>query len=262
MKCMSCEAEISPKWKYAIENNICPFCGQPIMDELLKNLLTTLQDVMDNLNQYPAYVEDLMLINYNYIKIDSPNLVSYVPADLLKGAAKQKTFEKVDGKKQVIKVESDGKEQEVVVEQIQSEERTNLFAKRAEAVKPNLDGFNSIAEKTEHLRKMAQKIRKAGMSDYQPITQEMMDGADPEDVAEMQQLISENDIIASALPTQSSDDGDEIPSVVLAMASKANGNGGQKSSAADIAKLQRMYGGLEQSSKNFQSGSKGSFSRS
>ena len=258
---MSCEAEISPKWKHAVENNICPFCGQPIMNELLKNLLTTLQDVMDNLKEYPLYVDDLLLINYNYIKTDSPDLVSYVPADLLRGAVKQKNTERVDPKKQVIKVESDGKEQEVVVEQIQSEERTNLFAKRAEAVKPNLDGFKSVVEKTEHLRKMAQKIRKAGMSDYQPITQEMVDGSDPESVAEMQQLISENDIINSSLQQSSSDDDDEIPSVVLAMASKSGSGAGAKSSA-DLAKLQKMYGGLNQSNKNFQSGSKGSFSRS
>ena len=43
-------------------------------------------------------------------------------------------------------------EQEVSVEKIQSEERTNEFYKRAEAVKPNIEGFSSVSEKTQHLK--------------------------------------------------------------------------------------------------------------
>ena len=42
MKCTSCEREIDPKWRHAIDTNLCPFCGLFIMEERLKDLFFSL----------------------------------------------------------------------------------------------------------------------------------------------------------------------------------------------------------------------------
>ena len=67
MKCISCDSEINPKWKHAIEQNSCPYCGQHIMDENLKSLLSVLTDAMERMQEYPDQLNDWMLFNYNFI---------------------------------------------------------------------------------------------------------------------------------------------------------------------------------------------------
>lgn len=42
MQCMYCCAKINTKWKYAIDNNICPVCGKTIVDDNLKYLYSSL----------------------------------------------------------------------------------------------------------------------------------------------------------------------------------------------------------------------------
>ena len=68
MKCTSCDTDINPKWLHAISNNVCPNCGQHIMQEHLKNLLTSLRETMEKLQEYPNEVDDWMLSNFNFIK--------------------------------------------------------------------------------------------------------------------------------------------------------------------------------------------------
>jgi hypothetical protein len=82
----------------------------------------------------------------------------------------------------------------------------------------------------------------------------MMEDTDPEAVAEFQSLMSGNEI-ASALPDSGDD---EIPSVVLAMASRSKGS---KDSGTDLDKLRQQQARVAESARNFRSGSKGSFSR-
>jgi hypothetical protein len=267
MKCMSCEMEINPQWKHAIDINICPFCGQGIMEEHLKNLFTSLRKTMESLLEYPQQLNDWMLSNHNYIKTDAENLIEFVPKELLKDWKKEQEeedFLERKNKKFMVKVTTESGEEEVVAEKIQSEEKTNDFFKRAEAVKPNIDGYKSPAEKTEHLKKMAQQIKRAGASALTSetgagsfISPEMMESADPEAVAEFQSLISGGEV-ASALPDNGGDD--DIPSVVLAMANKAKG-GNNDSSGADLDKLRRLQDRVSASRNNFASGAKGSFSR-
>lgn len=71
MKCMSCEEEISTKWKYAIEQNNCPFCGKEIMDSKLQENLVSLKAILDELQTYQDQLNDWLRGNYNYIKADS-----------------------------------------------------------------------------------------------------------------------------------------------------------------------------------------------
>jgi hypothetical protein len=273
MKCMSCEMEINPKWKHAIDINVCPFCGQGIMEEHLKNLFSSLRVTMDSLLEYPNQLNDWILSNYSYIKTDSPDLKLYMPKEYAEEIRKQREDEmvaekkaqdkRVQDKKFVVKVETEHGEEEVVAEKIQSEEVTNDFSKRAEVIKPNIDKFKSVAEKTQHLKAMAQQIKRegatvinqAGLAGHLPA--EMIDHADPDAVAEFQAMMAGNEV-ASALP-DTSDGEDEIPSIVMAMASRAKG--GAKDPSADLAKLQNQQARVAESRKNFQSGAKGSFSR-
>lgn len=283
MKCISCDMEINTKWKHAIDINVCPFCGQGIMEENLKNLFSSLCDTMEQLTEYPDQLNDWLLSNHNYIKTDSEKLSSFLPKDFfdkIEEAALEKAqvlekskkhtddvddFEKRKNKKFTVKVATDsGGEEDIVAEKIQSEEKTNEFYKRAEAIKPNIEGFKSISEKTQHLKAMAQQIKREGATVMNQsgmagvISPEMMEMADPEAVAEMQAMMAGGDIVNSALPESEYGSDDDIPSIVLNMANKAQGSG--KSSQADLAKLQQLQNRVSGSRKNFLSGG-GGFSR-
>src|SRR5579885_95705 len=107
MKCITCEVEINPKWKHAIDINVCPFCGQHIMEEHLKNLLTSLGETMEKLQAYPQQLDDWLLSNYNYIKTDSPNLKMYLPKETVKELRKElDEAEFQEKKRSVVKVKN------------------------------------------------------------------------------------------------------------------------------------------------------------
>jgi hypothetical protein len=274
MKCMSCEAEINPQWKHAIDKNLCPFCGKDIMEEHLKNLFSSLRETMEQLQAYPDQLNDWMLSNHNYIKTDSPLINQYMPKEFAAEVKKQVEEEilvekkaadkKSAEKKFTVKVETEHGEEEVVAEKIQTEEATNEFFKRAETLKSGEGGFKSTAEKTQHLKAIAQQIKRegstvinqAGLASLLP--PEMIDNADPSAIAEFQSMMEGGEVVSS-LPDSGSD-GDDIPSVVLAMANRAKG--GAKDPNADLSKLQNQHARVAESRKNFQSGAKGSFSRS
>lgn len=270
MKCVSCETDIDPKWRHAIEMNICPFCGKPILEQHLKNLLTVLADTMKKLEEYPNQVNDWLFSNYNYIKTDSPNIVEYIPKEYMKeiiDEEKEKEFraKKERDKSYTVKVKTgNGEEEEVQVEKTQSEEETNEFFKRAEAIKPRLDGFKSAAEKTEHLKKLTDKIKKAGIpftsesgEFSSQISPEMMNNVDPNEVAELEAELSGG--IASSISDSSIDDEDDLPPAVEFMLSKTKTAGGY-SNEKDLATLHKMQAKINESKKAIRNG-KGGFSR-
>jgi len=274
---MSCEASINPKWKHAIDNNTCPCCGLFIMEEELKELLLSLGETINDLSKYQEQVDDWLLSNHNYIKTDSPNLVNYIPQDIMdqvkedaKEAAmnaikviKNKDFaeRKASGGKYTVKVETENGEQDVEVEKIQDEDTTNDFFKRAEAVKPNIDGFKDPADKTKKLKNLVQQIKKNGTGGMAGGGSAMSEYADPEAVAEMEGFISGGGEISSALSSDGGDD-DAIPSIVLSMANKARGNGNtSEANARDLQKLEALQSRTASARSNSLSG-KGAFSRS
>lgn len=260
MKCVSCEMEINPKWTHAIEMNVCPGCGNHIMDEHLKNLFVSLRDTMDKMKQYSDQLNDWMLSNHNYIKTDSALIVNYVPESFLKDFKKSSTKAQDNDRKFIVKMETGDGEEDVVAERIQSEERTNDFFKRAEAVKPRLDGFKTVSEKTQRLKELTQQIKKAGSTSVNDdgevtiMTPDMMDSANPEDIAEFQSMMEGNEITSSLAGS----DDEEIPFIVQQMAVKAGGN---RNASADLYKLQEHHAKKAESQKNFSTGAKGSFSR-
>jgi len=244
MKCKSCETEINPKWKHAIDTNKCPFCGAEIMDEELKNLFLTLSSTIDQLNKYPNQLNDWMLLNHSYIRTDSPNLVSFLPKNII---------DKLNDKPEetsIIKVKiSDDKEEEVEVKKIQSDTKTDEFFKRAEAVKPNIDGFKNTSEKTQHLKNMVDQIKKTGRLNP-TITENDIDGLDSDELNELSSINNFNGV------------DDDIPAAVLAM---ANSKGNSPSNHKDLLLLQRMQDKQANSRESFENGGnrgKGGFSRS
>lgn len=278
MKCVSCETEINPKWKHAIDMNVCPFCGKHIMEEHLKNCLTALAAAMEAMVKYPTQLDDWMLSNHNYIKTDSPDLPLYLPKEVIKDLTKQlNDAEFQEKKKSIVRIKTqdgDGNiiEQDVEVEKAMSDNKTQSFHDRANNMlkqEKAVDGEpKSVTEKTRNLKATAEEIRKklareqaeGGVASM--ISRENMAEADPEAVAEFQQVISSGDIVASGLPPASDGDDDEIPSVVLAMANMKNQKGGNDGgpNAKDMEALARMQAKVQGGAKRLSSG-KGSFSR-
>jgi Zn-finger nucleic acid-binding protein len=246
MKCISCEIEIDPKWRHAIEINVCPNCGNHVVEELLKSLLSTLRETMEKLQAYPAQLDDWLLSNHNYIKTDSANLIDYVPEDDLKKLAFKEVKKEIDNsdfdkKKKIVKVKTDRGEEDVLVEKIQSDTKTAEFFERAELIKrspspdngdmdandsdtgedvelqpiksPKSKNFKTAAERTKYLKGLKEKIESEAKGQKGVVGKEnlaaMMDPdieASPEDVAEYSALMSGSDMIASGLPSGSNDD--------------------------------------------------------
>jgi hypothetical protein len=279
MKCVSCETEINPKWKHAIDMNVCPFCGKHIMEEHLKNLLTGLRETMDKLSEYQDQLDDFLLSNYNYIKTNSPDLKLFLPKDVIKEMRKElDDAEFQEKKKSIVRIKTQDDagnivEQDVEVEKAMSDNRTQSFHDRANNMlkqEKAVDGEpKSVTEKTRNLKATAEEIRKKLARDQEAggvapmISRENLAEADPEAVAEFQQVISSGDIVASGLPPTSDGDDDDIPQVVLAMASmknqKGNANDGG-ANAKDLEALAKMQAKVQGGAKRLSSG-KGSFSR-
>jgi hypothetical protein len=294
MKCISCETEINPKWKHAIDINVCPFCGEHIMEEHLKNCLSNLAVAMEDMLKYPDQLSDWLLSNHSFIKTDSPDIGKYMPAELLKQLKKveeEKDFQArkdAPGKKEVIKIKNDsGVEEEVVVQKIQSDERTSEFFKRAEVIKnpnnsqtkqqlgPNAaPTYQSPAEKTEYLKKVKQQIEKVGApaltskeGGSMMLPAEMLANADPEAVAEFQQMIAGGGEVASSMD-DSWDGDDDLPGgdgILQAnraiAASKQGGGSSGDYNPKDAAHLARLQDKVSNSRRNMKGGG-GSFSRS
>lgn len=295
MKCISCETEINPKWKHAIDINVCPFCGQHIMEEHLKNCVAALAKAMEDMAKYQEQLDDWLLSNHNYIKTDSPDLISYVSKEdaistfklaeeVRRPEKKESASEEPQTFVKKIKV-PDGKGgvtvEEVIVEKRQSEEQTNGFFDRAEVLKGSgktsgkapkapdePEEPKSVAEKTRNLKARVAEIKSAGAAAIEEngmasvIDPDSLTDADPDHVAALEAAITGGDIVASGLPPTSDGDDDDIPAVVQSMASRAlqkgGGNGGVNE--RDLQTLQDMQNKVRNAQKRLSSG-KGSFSR-
>jgi hypothetical protein len=251
MKCLSCQIDINPQWKHAIDVNLCPFCGKEIMEEHLKNLFSSLRQIMDSLQQYPDQIDDWMFSNHNYIKTDSPDLYQFIPPQFLEQFKSQveenltSQLEETKSKpkkteKFIVKVPTEnGQEEEVVAEKLQDDNKTNEFFKRAEVKDP--------ASRTEEIKKMAQQIKRAGHSSVS----DLLNSETEEN--EFSVALSGGEEISSSLD-QSVDD-EKIPSFVLNMAKK---RAAQKDPNDDLIKLRQLQ---DKSKVNLTSGG-GSFYRS
>ena len=276
MKCISCDTDISPKWRHAIDANVCPFCGQHIVEEHLKNCLVSLAKAMEEMQKYPEQLNDWLLSNHGYIKTDSPDLKSYLTPEAAQEVRKEaKSAEAQEKRHSTVTIKlPGGKTQEVQVEKTQSEERTSGFFERAEALKsvgkaprnPGEAGApKSVLEKTSHLRELAQKIKAeaaGGFAAHDPSDQYQMapmsdnyEGQDAQMDGEIDyaDLINSSQEISSAAPYSDSGD-DEIPSVVLNMARRASANKPGDAKARDMERLQEMHNKVADGQKRLGTG--------
>src|SRR5271165_5084263 len=65
MKCKSCQGDVPPKFSHAIMVNMCPLCGQEIMDTELQMILKDLKNCMEAVSEYPTEIFDWLKSNYN-----------------------------------------------------------------------------------------------------------------------------------------------------------------------------------------------------
>lgn len=270
MKCISCQVEINPQWRHAIDINVCPFCGKHIMEDNLKQLLSSLAATMEALKPYSDQLDDWLLSNYNYIKTDSPDIKLYLPKDAISEIYKEVADQEVQKRKtSVVKIKTkdeDGNiiEQDVVVENLQSDDRAQLFHDRANNFLKQekvVDGDSkSVSEKTKHLREMANRIKREGTEivaedDQIHLTSSKITDADPEMVAVLEAAIDPNNGVSSGLMPETGDD--EVPSIVLNMANRAKN---KNSSNNEEEVLRKMENKVNDAQRRFNSG-KGRFSR-
>jgi hypothetical protein len=104
MNCQNCSIEIPPTWTAALTSNICPACGQPIMNEQVQTLIKELSAALVVLPNNAEAIAGWIISNYNLTKIaeyDPTQVKSSTPrrqavaarpngvltaADLLKGS--------------------------------------------------------------------------------------------------------------------------------------------------------------------------------
>ena len=146
MQCKSCDTVIDPKWSHAIKNNVCPFCGMAIMDEVLKENLSILKELFSELIETNKQeLDDWLFSNYSYADVNREDISKFLPKNL-------KIVNNKPSKHSDKMVEGD-------VIAVQDENVTNGFLQRAEVTKS--------LEKHNDLKSKAQKILRGEDNDSQ-----------------------------------------------------------------------------------------------
>lgn len=130
MFCKSCKEDVPPKFTHAFAVNICPLCGQEIMDIKLKNILGELKVALGDAQDYMAEVEDWLFSNFGLKKIGANDtVIDKAKLQVLeqKSAALTSSIIKHPGTGPGVTVNrrEDGDDVEV------DEKATTVFAKRA-----------------------------------------------------------------------------------------------------------------------------------
>jgi hypothetical protein len=127
MKCKSCKEDVPPKFVHAISVNICPLCGQEIMDTKLQSILNDLKHTMDSAKEYSEQVEDWLHSNYSLKKVNSDEIV--VPTASIKQASVPTLTPSHSKPITIRRSEDDQDQDEVFVNDQQIP--TSIFAERA-----------------------------------------------------------------------------------------------------------------------------------
>jgi hypothetical protein len=238
MECLSCQVDIDPKWKHAIDNNVCPFCGDHIMPEDLKNNIISLREIFSSFkDKYESQLDDLLFSNYNYVKIDSPRMKQFIPEPkiIYKSVANQISEDEV----------SEASKKDSTTVSIQDPETTSKFFKNA--------GASKTVSRTEELKSLVSQIKSNNPQLAALSSQSSFNEMSDEELVESE--------INSSI-SSGHDNDDEIPAAVLAFANQSNKNNSTYN-AKDAIKLQQMQQRINQSRKNMINGTggKGSFSR-
>lgn len=156
MNCLSCQSNIDPKWKHAIDKNVCPFCGESIMPEDLKEHISNLSKILNSFkDSYPDQLDDWLLSNHNYVRTDGEKIKDFFPK------------QKAAYKKQA---ETDEELDEGLID-VQDPEVTSKFFKNA--------GVSNNVKRADEFKKMISQIRSENPGISEP---SVMDYPDDNDV--------------------------------------------------------------------------------
>lgn len=269
MKCKTCEGDVPPKFAHAIATNICPFCGQEIMDGELQTALTDLKQVMTATESYPEEVFDWLKCNFNLVLNEG-----LVPEEEYNGLEDQyeTALEKITelqtqlanvkpvarsgraaAEKRALEADKDEEGNDIGGEVIQDQETTNKFFKNAQVKAPG--------DNASYYRDMVKQIKKTGTMGLMSegggtgmITPDMLDAVDSEETAEYQAMLSGgSSFINSSVQGDDYGGDDEIPAVALAMMNKAKSQSGDYN-ARDVAKLQELQKKASRASREMNEG--------
>lgn len=242
MKCLSCSADVSPQWKHAIDNNLCPICGNIIMEETLKTLLSTLSKTIDSLKDHKDYLDDWLKI-YGYVDESLiPTPVVSQPVNVVNNTSLNKE-----------NIKNSNVEEGAVIA-VQPSEITNKFFKNAEADK--------LVSKNKNLKQLVNQIKSGNVQEANVVLDdESLDNnvETSSDIDYTEILNSSKEISTYANSNQDEDSfEDDIPSEVLALSQ----SGGSSKNAKDLIALKRMQEKQASARNRMLSGSgKGAFSR-
>lgn len=241
MQCMSCESEINPKWKHAVTNNSCPFCGNNILPEELKELFSLLENTINELKEkYLSQLDDWMLSNYNYINTNSDKLINYVPKHKLINNSKlisSSVKESLDDESDKEEITDDMDEGQITG--VQDSHVTEQFFKAA--------GVSRAVERSQELKKMAEQIKAQNPSMKKKISSYEEDDLDE---------------INSSLESSYDDGEEEIHPAAFALSQSRLSKSSADYSAKDMMKLQELHNKNKQARSVITNGSgKSSFTR-
>ena len=223
MNCLSCNSNIDPKWKHAIDKNVCPFCGESIMPEELKEHISNLSIILDSFKQsYPEQLDDWLLSNHNYVRTDGEKIKDFFPKQKVVYRKQSEDTEDVD---------------EALID-VQDPEVTSKFFKNA--------GVSGHVKRTEEFKKMISQIK----SENPGIQKSVME-------------FDESDYAEDSISEFDSPYEEPIPSAVLAFANKKSSRDSSDYNAKDLIRMQNMHEKIRESRQNVINGTggKGSFSR-
>lgn len=250
MKCKSCEGEVPPKFAHAIAMNMCPLCGEEIMDKELQVILVELKSCMtDGVAQYPETIFDWLKSNYHLYTEDEVQ-AKVKEAEVKTAEAVKATIVATTGnkglptKESAKKIELDKDGNQVAGPALQSQEKTNKFFKNAL--------IDKTVDQQSHFKNIVKQIKKSGspmLFDEEgtsgvitPDMAEQMGQMDAEEVAALNAAFGndEESGINSGLDSSDMDYEDEIPAIVSSNpAFMQQGNSGQVN-MKDVARLQNQ----------------------
>jgi len=255
MRCKSCTNEVPPKFSHAIKTNICPFCGEEIMDSELQLALTGLQEAMLAVEEYPDEMHDWLKCNYQLVAESGTVPLSQYEADLVEIADLRSSVEELKEKlanakptpksgltgptKLPSEIAKDKNGNALEGEALADPETNSKFFKNALVKQP--------VDAAQHYKNMVKKIKETGTmgsseggSGGGAITPEMMaayTSGEESDPSEYNELFGGGPI-NSAIDSDY-DDENEIPAAALQMMHSAKSQSGDYN-ARDVAKLQEL----------------------
>ncbi len=220
--CITCSIDIPPVWKACINNNICPQCNGPILNDDSKAMLDELREAMTKMPNDPEGLAGWLLSNYKMIKV---------------GTAEPTEFHRSTKNKS-------GQELKI------NNNPVHKFLERS--------GMAKEVNKTNKLAELAQKIQSGELDDKDLEVESFQDDSEYDEDNEMPipvkkistALINNSSLVSDAGPL----DDNEITSIASAVESHFESSDGQR--YEQLQRIKRL-----QAQQTIDVGGKNSFKR-